>query len=91
MGRSYPYVEVQLTYSLAKLIGLKMRVYIYLCTHIFSLYFFLWFELVSLFNGISTLCGLFNAKGILEEEPRLYYLRDSLEDKGVHYLSQAQK
>ena len=27
-----------------------------------------WFGLVSLFNGISTLCRLFNAKAILLEE-----------------------
>ena len=38
--------------------------------------------LVSLFNGISTLFRLFNAKAILLEE--LYYLTHSWDDKGVH-------
>ena len=38
--------------------------------------------LVSLFNGISTLFMLFNAKAILLEEQ--YYLTHSWEDKGVH-------
>ena len=38
--------------------------------------------LVSLFNGISTLFMLYNAKAILLEEP--YYLTHSWEDKGVH-------
>ena len=37
---------------------------------------------VSLFNGISTLFRLFNAKAILLEEQ--YYLTHSWEDKGVH-------
>ena len=37
--------------------------------------------LVSLFNGISNLFRLFNAKAILEEQ---YYLTHSWEDKGVH-------
>ena len=41
-----------------------------------------WFGLVSLFNGISTLFRLFNAKAILLEEQ--YYLTHSWEDKGVH-------
>ena len=39
---------------------------------------------VSLFNGISTLFRLFNAKTILLEEQ--YYLTHSWEDKGVHTL-----
>ena len=38
--------------------------------------------LVSLFNGISTLFRLFNAKAILLEEQ--YYLTHSWEDKEVH-------
>ena len=42
------------------------------------------FGLVSLFNGISTLFRLFNAKAILLEEQLWYYLTDSWEDKGVH-------
>ena len=42
----------------------------------------IWFGLVSLFNGISTLFRLFNAKAILLEEQ--YYLTNSWEDKGVH-------
>ena len=41
-----------------------------------------WFGLVSLFNGISTLFKLFNAKAILLEEQ--YYLNHIWEDKGVH-------
>ena len=41
-----------------------------------------WFGLVSLFNGISTLFRLFNAKAILLEEQ--YYFTHSWEDKGVH-------
>ena len=40
------------------------------------------FGLVSLFNGISTLFRLFNAKAILLEEQ--YYLTHSWEEKGVH-------
>ena len=40
--------------------------------------------LVSLFNGISTFVGYFNAKAILQEEQLWYYLTYSLEDKGVH-------
>ena len=40
--------------------------------------------LVSLFNGISTLFRLFNAKAILLEEQQWYYLTRSWEDKGVH-------
>ena len=40
--------------------------------------------LVSLFNGISTLNRLFNAKDILLEEQQWYYLTHSWEDKGVH-------
>ena len=40
------------------------------------------FSLVSLFNSISTLLRLFNAKAILLEEQ--YYLTHSWEDKGVH-------
>ena len=40
--------------------------------------------LVSLFNGISTLFRLFNAKAILLEEQYWYYLTHSWEDKGVH-------
>ena len=43
-----------------------------------------WFDLVSLFNGISTLSRLFNAKAILLEEQEWYYLTHSWEDKGVH-------
>ncbi len=39
---------------------------------------------VSLFNGISTLFRLFNAKAILLEEQQRYYLTHSWEDKGVH-------
>ena len=42
-----------------------------------------WFGLVSLFNGISTLFRLFNAKAILLEEQYWYYLNHSWEDKGV--------
>ena len=45
---------------------------------------FVWFGLVSLFNGISTLFRLFNAKAILLEEQEWYYLTHSWEDKGVH-------
>ena len=41
-------------------------------------------SMVSLFNGISTLCRLFNAKAILLEEQSWYYLTHSWEDKGVH-------
>ena len=41
-------------------------------------------SLVSLFNGISTLFRLFNAKAILLEEQYWYYLTHSWEDKGVH-------
>ena len=40
--------------------------------------------LVSLFNGITTLFRLFNAKPILLEEQLLYNLTHSWEDKGVH-------
>ena len=40
--------------------------------------------LVSLFNGISTLFRLFNAKAILLEEQWWYNLTHSWEDKGVH-------
>ena len=40
--------------------------------------------LVSLFNGISTLFRLFNAKAILLEEQQWYYLTHIWEDKGVH-------
>ena len=43
-----------------------------------------WFGLVSLFNGISTLFRLFDAKAILLEEQYWYYLTHSWEDKGVH-------
>ena len=43
-----------------------------------------WFGLVSLFNGISTLFRLFNAKPYLLEEQYWYYLTHSWEDKGVH-------
>ena len=45
-----------------------------------------WFGLVWFlcFNGISTLCRLFNAKAILLEEHLWYYLTHSWEDKGVH-------
>ena len=46
--------------------------------------FLLWFGLVYLFNGISTLFRLFNAKAILLEEQCWYYLTHSWEDKGVH-------
>ena len=42
------------------------------------------FGLVTLFNGISTLFRLFNAKAILLEEQLWYYLTHSWEDKGVH-------
>ena len=44
--------------------------------------FFGW--LVSLFNGISTLFRLFNAKAILLEEQLWYYLTHSWEDKGFY-------
>ena len=47
-----------------------------------DLFIHFWFGLVSLFNGISTLCRLFNAKAILLEEQ--YYLTRNLENKGVH-------
>ncbi len=40
--------------------------------------------MVSLFNGISTLFRLFNAKAILLEEQQGYYLTHSREDKGAH-------
>ena len=40
--------------------------------------------MVSLFNGISTLFRLFNAKAILLEEQLWYYLTHSWEDKGAH-------
>ena len=43
-----------------------------------------WFGLVSLFNGISTLFRLFNAKAILREEQYWCYLTHSWQDKGVH-------
>ena len=46
-----------------------------------------WFSLVSLFNGISTLFRFFNAKSILLEEQWWYYLTHSWEDKGVHTFS----
>ena len=39
---------------------------------------------VTLFNGISTLFRLFNAKSILLEEQQRYYLTHTWEDKGVH-------
>ena len=42
------------------------------------------FGLVSLFNGISTIFRLFNAKSILLEEQLGYYLSHSWENKGVH-------
>ena len=42
------------------------------------------FGFVSLFNGISTLFRLFNAKAILLEEQSWYHLTHSWEDKGVH-------
>ena len=42
------------------------------------------FGLVSLFNGISTFVGYFNAEAILLEEQSWYYLTHSWEDKGVH-------
>ena len=41
----------------------------------------IWF---TLFNGISTLFRLFNAKTILLEEQWFYYLTHSWEDKWVH-------
>ena len=40
--------------------------------------------LVALFNGISILCGLFNARAIPVEEQYLYYSSHSWRDKGVH-------
>ena len=40
--------------------------------------------LVWLFNGISTLFRLFNAKAILPEEQQWYYLTHSWEDKVAH-------
>ena len=43
-----------------------------------------WFGLVPLFNGISTLFRLFNAKAILLEEQQWYYSTHSWEDKRVH-------
>ena len=45
---------------------------------------YIWFGLDSLFNGISTLFRLFNAKAILLEEQEWYYLTHSWWDKGVH-------
>ena len=42
------------------------------------------FGLVSLFNGISTLFRLFNAKAIHLEEQQWYNLTHNWEDKGVH-------
>ena len=45
------------------------------------------FGLVSLFNGISTLFRLFNAKAIILEEQQWYYLTHSWEDKRVHTFS----
>ena len=42
------------------------------------------FSLVSLFNGISTLCRLFNTKAVLLEEQKWYYLTHSWEDNEVH-------
>ena len=53
-------------------------------THWTYLSLMVWFGLVSLFNGISTLFRLFNAKSILLEEQSWYYLTHSWEDKGVH-------
>ena len=52
------------------------------CNHLVVLFY--WFGLVSLFNGISNLFRLFNAKAILPEEQLWYYLTHSWEDKGVH-------
>ena len=40
----------------------------------------IWFGLVSLFNGISTLFRLFNAQVILLEEQYWYHLTHSWED-----------
>ena len=40
--------------------------------------------MVFLFNGISTLFRLFNAKAILLEEQQWYQLTHSWEDKGAH-------
>ena len=42
------------------------------------------FGLVSFFNGILTLFRLFNAKTILLEEQKWYYLTHSWEDKRAH-------
>ena len=36
-----------------------------------------WFDWVSLFDGISIFCGLFNAKDILVEGQLQYYLKHS--------------
>ena len=50
-------------------------IYIYICVCVCGL--------VSLFNGISTLFWLFNAKAILLEKQLWYNLTHSWEDKGV--------
>ena len=64
-------------------IYLYIIMYVSMYTHIY-VYIYV-FGLVSLFNGISTLCWLFNAKAILlVEEQYWYYLTHSWEDKGVH-------
>ena len=54
-----------------------MYIYVYI-------YIYIWLVIVTLFNGISTLFRLFNAKAILLEEQLWYYLTHSWEDKGVH-------
>ena len=85
--RSYTYIYIYIyIYT-----PVHVRIYIHSYTHIFRVVVFFFFLpglnvrfcLVSLFNGISTLCRLFNAKAILLEE-QWHYLTHSWEDKGVH-------
>ena len=80
------FFNFSLTLSLSFSLSLSLSIYIYILQQYMvvtiSLGGFVWFGLFSLFNGISTLFRLFNAKAILLEEQ--YYLTHSWDDKGVH-------
>ena len=69
-------------------IYIYIYIYMYVCMYVWFfieyIYIYIYTQWCLLFNGISTLFRSFNAKAILLEEQKRYYLTHSWEDKGVH-------
>ena len=72
------YFYICLYICVSTYVCLYIYVYVFTCVCVC-----VWFGLVSLFNGISTFSGLFNAEAILLKEQYWYYLTHSWEKARV--------